>query len=262
MGCENCNDIIKPDCTKEVCPIEVSTNCVVLSKDIDCLEAEKGDKLTAVLEKVCALTTSTPVTTEKGLYTINSVCRQNLAGIETLSTTDTVATSCAGAYTDIAILNGSGNSATANIIVSGSGVITTLEINNQGTGYVEGDILEIDFGCVDTIEATVTEVVDNGDVTFFNFNVTPNFTLTTPTFINLATITPTYITSGLSVQNVFSDVITTIVEDTAFTFTVGIVTELVGETEGDIETYTFQLIDNEGNYSEEYSITSVNLENC
>lgn len=261
MACKNCNDIVKPDCTKEVCPIEVTTNCVVLSKDIDCLEAEKGDKLTDVLKKVCELIPDAPVTTEKGLYTINSVCRQNLAVIGTLSTTDTVDISCAGTYTDIAVINGSGTNATVDFIVDGSGAVTSLSVNNKGVGYVEGDVLEIDFGCVDTIEAMVDSVLENSDTKFLNFNVTPNFTLATPTFISLASLLPTNISSRLSVQNIYTDLIPSITANTSFSFTVGIF-ELIGEQEGDIENYTFQLIDNEGNYSEKYSISSLNLENC
>lgn len=49
----------------------------------------------------------------------------------------------AGTYEGVALTGGSGSGATADIVVAG-GVVTSVTLVNQGTGYADGDLLSVD----------------------------------------------------------------------------------------------------------------------
>lgn len=98
-----------------------------------------------------------------------------------------------------------------------------------------------------------------GNTDCLTFNVTPNFTQTTPTFIDVAIVNE----DGKYITPTYKQVLNTITEDSAFTFSMCFQSnDLYTQGGGDSEFIEVQLIDNNGNYSEQVQILLSNISDC
>ena len=76
MGkCLTCSQVVTQQCDDKICDIQIPAKCVTVEAT-DCTEA---GKLQDVIEELCDRT-GEGVETEKGMYTINSVCTSDFEG--------------------------------------------------------------------------------------------------------------------------------------------------------------------------------------
>ena len=98
-----------------------------------------------------------------------------------------------------------------------------------------------------------------GDTDCLTFNVTSDFSQTTPTFIDVAIVN----TDGKYITPTYKQVLNTITEDTPFTFSMCFQAgDLHIQGEGDNQYIEVQLIDNLGNYSTQTEILLNNITIC
>lgn len=51
MACNECNKVTVQECDSELCPFELSSDCVIVPK-LECIDTKEGEKLTEVLSKM------------------------------------------------------------------------------------------------------------------------------------------------------------------------------------------------------------------
>jgi len=122
-----------PNCpTPDPCPETFCAGCVVYcGEDIVDLGIRNGDRMDTILQLMA-------------LNTINPGCagpRSTSGAILGYTPGVVGAGYTPGTYVSVPLLSGTGTGATADIIVSGGGVITNIIINNPGIGYSTGDVL-------------------------------------------------------------------------------------------------------------------------
>jgi len=265
--CKTCNQgITIPTCTK-LCDFIVETDCVELSEDIECLNIQQGETLTSALGKICGQGGGDNCPCPVSTYTVNSMCGLRIGEIlEVSSLEESVDPSCAGIYT-VPLEDGGieGTGADIQVTVDGLGTVT-LEIVNPGINYNPGDSFTVDVGGCElniTVDSVITIDSDTDGGALLGFNVTPNFSQSTPTYIDVAHLIPDtgIVSPGYVFSSLFKQLIPTITEGVSFDFFVSIV-GLQPNAGGDNKFYSFQLVDNLGNYSEIFTILESEIKGC
>jgi hypothetical protein len=264
--CKKCTqDIVVESCDK-LCPFILESDCVTISRDIECGDVKEGDTLTEALEKVCGQggggdNCPCPVST----YTVNSVCSLTKGGVKEVSSLEsTVDPSCAGTY-EVFLDDISSNGTGAKIEVTIEPITgeITLTILENGINYVATETFEVVVGTC-TINIVVDQISTiGGDINnpaFLIFNVTPNFSQSTPTYIDVASQIPSF-THPYIFSSSIKSLIPTITEGESFSFAIGL-TLLQPQGDGDDKFYSFQLVDNLGNYSEVFTILDSEIQGC
>ena len=265
--CRTCNQgITIPTCTK-LCDFIVETDCVELSEDIECLNIQQGETLTSALGKICGQSGGDNCPCPVSTYTVNSMCGLRIGEIKELSSLEeSVDPSCVGIYT-IPLEDGGieGTGADIQVTVDGLGTVT-LEIVNPGINYNPGDSFTVDVGGCElniTVDSVIGIESDTDGGALLSFNVTPNFSQSTPTYIDVAHLIPDtdFVSPGYVFSSFFRQLIPTITEGVSFDFFASIV-GLQPNADGDNKFYSFQLVDNLGNYSEIFTILDSEIKGC
>ncbi len=92
--------------------------------------------------KIAGITTYYDSVTGSGIGTVTTTIPHGLGGIRRLTVTTAGSGYVNGLFYDVPLCGGSGSNATANIRVA-SNVVAEATIQNQGSGYVSGDLLRV-----------------------------------------------------------------------------------------------------------------------
>jgi hypothetical protein len=262
--CKKCtNDIVVESCDK-LCPFILESDCVTVSKDIECGDVKEGDTLTEALEKICGQGGGDNCPCPVSTYTVNSVCSWTKGRINgALVLEGSIDPACQGTYTiSLESEDSDGEGAEIQVEVDSNGDIVLI-ILNPGINYAADDefTIELSETCTITIFINSVAGISAGvglEIAGLIFNVTPNFSQSTPTYIDVAFQTQS---GQYVVTSTIKNLVPSITEGVSFDFGVGILGLTPIET-NEIKSYTFQLIDNLGNYSEPYTIIESDIVGC
>ncbi len=267
MSCEKCKTINTPDCDKDLCDIELSSDCITVPA-IECVGNEGGEKLTEILETICENGGGETPTDccELGTYTINSVCSEFIGDIETLTATNVVGEACEGEYSneglDIITSDFGRGNVSVSFEINSSGEVVNITVNDGEGSFMAGDTLTYTLACGETITFTVASVVEK--TLIYKVDVTANFDLETPTYLNVfgarirterEALLNAYIPLEAEVEIINGGTYET------YWYEEGGSPDVILEnySEGDTKTYKIRVIDNNGNYSE---LTEVEITEC
>lgn len=266
MSCEKCKTINTPDCDKDLCDIELSSDCITVPA-IECVGNEGGEKLTEILETICENGGGETPTDccELGTYTINSVCSEFIGDIRTLTATNVVGKDCVGEYSNegLGIITSDYGKSDVSVSfdINSSGEVVNIVIEDTGSAFMVGDTLTYTLACGETITFTVSSVAEHS--TLYKVNVTANFDLETPTYL---TVFGARIRTEREVLLNGSDLEAEVEIINGETYETGWYDTvsnpdfvLESYSEGDIKTHKIRVIDNNGNYSE---LTEVEITEC